>query len=111
MSNIDKEIGSRILTKLAASGKTQTELADYLGVTQASVSNWVNGVKLPRMDKVDKICTFLNCSRSSLLIGDDLNSTEDKVFDYYFSLLNAENQKRTIDIMKAFIAAQQKGGD
>lgn len=111
MSNIDKDIGKRLFLKLNASGKTQAELAEFLGVTQASVSNWVNGIKLPRMDKIDKICAFLNCSRSSLLIGDTLTPTEDKIFDYYYSLLSVENQKRTIEIMKAFLAAQEKGVD
>ena len=108
MNNIDKEIGARILNKLNASGRTQSELADYLGVTQAAVSNWVNGVKIPRMGKIDRICSFLNCSRSELLIGEGKSPAEDKIFDYYFSLLSVENQKKTIDIMKAFIAIQEK---
>lgn len=46
---------------------TQQELAEYIGVTQASVSNWCKGIKMPRMDKIDKICQYLDIERSALL--------------------------------------------
>jgi len=46
---------------------TQQELAEYIGVTQASVSNWCKGIKMPRMDKIDKICQYLDVERSALL--------------------------------------------
>lgn len=36
-------------------------------VSQATVSNWCKGIKSPRMDKLDKICIFLNCTRTDLL--------------------------------------------
>ena len=47
--------------------KTATELAKSIGVTKVTVSEWVNGKKQPRMEKVDKICEFFNCSRSDLI--------------------------------------------
>lgn len=106
MGNVDKEIGLRIFNRLNISGKTQAELADYLGVTQASVSNWVNGVKIPRMDKIDKICEFLNCTRSDLLVGESQDSSLNRLFHYYFSMLSKENQDKVVDVMKAFLAAQ-----
>lgn len=46
---------------------TQQELAEYIGVTQASVSNWCKGIKMPRMDKIDKICQYLDIERSDLM--------------------------------------------
>ena len=82
--NNNNEIGSRMLSMLNAIGKTQTDLADYLEVSQASVSNWINGIKVPRMNKIDKICEFLKCTRSDLLIGrraDGSFKTEKVVFD------------------------------
>lgn len=62
------EIIAQNLTKfLNRSGKTQIDLADYMDVSQATVSNWCKGLKLPRMDKIDKICSFFNISRSDLM--------------------------------------------
>nr|DAX70777.1 MAG TPA: Repressor protein CI [Caudoviricetes sp.] len=52
---------------LEANGKNQADLAAYMGVSQATVSNWCKGIKSPRMDKLDRICVFLNCTRTDLL--------------------------------------------
>lgn len=46
---------------------TQAELAERMNVSTATTSNWCNGVKLPRMDKIDKMCKLFGCLRSDLL--------------------------------------------
>lgn len=67
----EKEINSIIannITKyLELSNKTQLELAEYMQVSQATVSNWCKGLKMPRMSKIDMICTFFSIERSDLL--------------------------------------------
>lgn len=67
----EKEINSIIannITKyLELNNKTQLELAEYMQVSQATVSNWCKGLKMPRMSKIDMICTFFSIERSDLL--------------------------------------------
>lgn len=46
---------------------TQIELAKKLGVGTTSVYNWCNGIKTPRMDKVDIMCDLFHCNRSDLM--------------------------------------------
>lgn len=46
---------------------TQLELAKRLGVGTTSVYNWCNGIKSPRMDKVDAMCNIFHCRRSDLM--------------------------------------------
>ena len=46
---------------------TQAELAGRIGVSTATTSNWCKGIKLPRMDKVDKMCAIFACLRSDLM--------------------------------------------
>lgn len=46
---------------------TQADLAHKIGVSTATTSNWCKGIKLPRMDKVDKMCDIFDCYRSDLL--------------------------------------------
>ena len=46
---------------------TQVELARKLGVGTTSVYNWCNGLKTPRMDKVDIMCDLFHCKRSDLI--------------------------------------------
>lgn len=59
---------------------TQNELAKRLGVGTTSVYNWCNGIKSPRMDKVDKMCEIFNCRRSDLM---EEKSHEEKPEGYY----------------------------
>ena len=50
---------------------TQAELAKRLNVGTTSVYNWCNGIKSPRMDKVDAMCELFNCKRSNLMEDKD----------------------------------------
>lgn len=61
---INRIISENLNRLLEERNITQQELAEYIGVTQASVSNWCKGIKMPRMDKVDKICELFGISRS-----------------------------------------------
>ena len=52
---------------------TQLELSKRLGVGTTSVYNWCNGIKTPRMDKVDAMCEIFHCKRSDLM-NDSINN-------------------------------------
>nr|DAJ94047.1 MAG TPA: Repressor protein CI [Caudoviricetes sp.] len=54
---------------------TQAELAKRLNVGTTSVYNWCNGIKTPRMDKIDAMCGIFNCRRSDLM--EDRNQLEE----------------------------------
>lgn len=53
--------------------KTQVDIISTLSLNKSTVSSWVNGVRMPRMDKIDALATFLNTTRSNLL-EDNTNS-------------------------------------
>ncbi|MDO5540558.1 MAG: helix-turn-helix transcriptional regulator [Eubacteriales bacterium] len=72
---------------------TQVELAKKIGVGSTSVYNWCNGIKTPRMDKVDAMCKLFNCKRSDLI--EDKLETESA--DYY---LNEETAKAAQEIFE-----------
>ncbi len=52
---------------LNLNSKNQLDLANYVGVSATSVSNWCKGTKTPRMDKVDLICEYFKIKRSDLM--------------------------------------------
>lgn len=56
-----------------------SELAEGIGVRKSTVSNWMNGLSLPRMDKINKICGFLNVERSELFEDTKKNNSHDDV--------------------------------
>lgn len=66
---------------------TQVELAKKLGVGTTSVYNWCNGIKTPRMDKVDIMCDLFHCKRSDLMEEKDPDADN----DYYY--LNDETRQ------------------
>lgn len=59
---------------------TQLELSKRLGVGTTSVYNWCNGIKTPRMDKVDAMCSIFGCKRSDLISEKDESDES-----YYFN--------------------------
>lgn len=65
--DINKIIANNITKYMDKFGKTQIDLATYMNVSQATVSNWCKGLKVPRMDKIDKICLFFGIRRSQLM--------------------------------------------
>ena len=92
--NIREVFSTNLKEMLKERGKTQLELAEFVGVSDASVNNWVNGIKLPRMDKVDKICKFLNVKRSDLIEPKKPQSIDDVDFtgiDRIAAQLKSEN--------------------
>ena len=46
---------------------TQEQLADKLGVTKQSVSNWENGNIMPSVEMLEKIADYFNVSIDYLL--------------------------------------------
>ncbi len=74
----NKVFSKRLRHYLKVNGITQLELAKKLGVGTTSVYNWCNGVKTPRMDKVDAMCDLFGCRRADLV--EDNSSPEDETF-------------------------------
>ncbi len=67
---------------------TQRELAEFVGVSNTTVNNWVNGYSMPRMNKVDLICSFFGISRSDLL--EDRPPT---LYDTYDNIMPIKTKK------------------
>lgn len=59
---------SKNLKRIAyENGKTQADIAKDLHISKATVSSWMNGTRIPRMDKIDKLCHYFNCSRADIM--------------------------------------------
>ena len=70
-----REIFCRNLNRLfLESEKQKKELAAFVGVSDNTVTSWVKGRKVPRMDKIDMICSFFGVSRSSIITEKSVNT-------------------------------------
>lgn len=67
MAGIKDDFSNNLKYFLKLRNKTQAELAKFLNVSKATITNYITGVNLPRMAKVDDICKFLDIEKNDLL--------------------------------------------
>ena len=83
------EIGKRIRNYREASGISQIQLAEKLGISNSRVSNWEQGINRPDADILAEIFRVLEVSPSELLdvhlSADELDGKEKKVIRAYRS--------------------------
>lgn len=50
--------------------KSQADICRDLKLRQGTVSSWMVGKRVPRMDKIDMLCNYFNCSRAEIMQSD-----------------------------------------
>lgn len=60
MGEMREIIRSNLEQRIAESGYTQKEIAEKLGVSKSSVTNWIKGKNSPDVELVVPICKLLN---------------------------------------------------
>ena len=68
--------------------KSRNDLCDALGFSYYTVSDWVNGKKYPRMDKVEMLANYFGILKSDLIEEKEKPVTDDGL---------TENQRKLID--------------
>lgn len=60
--------GDVIMRLRARAGLTQRQVAEAIGITVQTVSNWENGVRTPKLSPKEtmSLCRVLNCSLEEL---------------------------------------------
>ena len=66
-SNLDMMITQNLKLEIEQSGKTKTEIANAIGVSKPTVSQYLSGRIQPSLATLSKLCTFLNCSADDIL--------------------------------------------
>lgn len=66
--DLQKEIFSRNLNRyVSESGKTQTEIAKSIGVSQQTFNTWMQGIAIPRMGKIQALADYFHIMKSDLV--------------------------------------------
>lgn len=55
-------------------GLSQQEIANACGVSECSVSNWENGINIPRPAKIGKLAEILKCTKEDLATIDHVET-------------------------------------
>lgn len=63
-----KEVFAQNLKKyMDLNGKSRREVCQALGYSYFTFSDWVNGKKMPRMDKVEQLANYFSIMKSDLI--------------------------------------------
>lgn len=92
--------------------KTQADIVKDLGFSQSTVSDWINGKKIPRMTKLDALCNYFGVRRSSLLEEepDELSDFRQRIIEENHAILKAlekatPEERKTIEkIIKSIVS-------
>ena len=74
-----KKIGEFIAKCRKEKNQTQADLAEKLGVTEKSVSNWENGRNMPDLSLFKSLCENLNITINELMNGEKLSKENNQV--------------------------------
>lgn len=68
MSIGNKEVFARNLKNcIVKSGKDRTQISEDLGFPYSTLTEWVNGKKYPRIDRIEKLAEYFGISKSDLI--------------------------------------------
>ena len=65
--NLDEIISKNLKEEIEQSGKTKTEIAKAIGVSNPTISQYLSGRIQPSLSTLSKLCSFLNCSADDIL--------------------------------------------
>ena len=86
----NKQIFAKNLKKYMESHrKTRKEVCNALGISYFTFSDWVNGKKYPRMDKVEMLAEYFGILKSALIeekITDEMQNKNDIATDIVIRL-------------------------
>lgn len=106
MKEINRNIARNISHYMDTLHVTQLELSKLLDCSNTTISMWIQGKSIPRMDKIDKMCEIFGCKRQDL-ISDTVKQPEDILHDQLvasfskdFIELRPEQQLRVIAYMR-----------
>ena len=71
-----EKIGKFIALNRKAKHITQSELAEKLGVTNRTISNWENGKNMPDLSLFKPLCDILDISINELISGEKISTKQ-----------------------------------
>ena len=114
----NKEIFSRNLKRIMEQkGVSRQDLSKVLGVSYFTISDWVNGKKYPRMDKVEMLAAYFGILKSDLIEGKGTNKTlpqvqtlteEEVMLLEMFRQIPEEHQRVFLDMGRVYANSLKK---
>lgn len=100
-------IASNINHQLSKHHMSRPELAKKVGVSTAAVGFWCNGTKIPRMDKVDRMCEIFECRRIDILSNPSEIEADRKMAQLLRNKMHILNEPQEIQDQRFFERASK----
>ena len=78
---LKKLFSKNLVNQLLAHGETQASMTRYMKISSATASDWCNGRKMPRVDKIQALCSWMGIELSDLL--EEKSDKTTKQAEYY----------------------------
>lgn len=112
MDNITSyvEIGCKMKEAREQRGLTQKQLADLIGASHNSISDWENNKNKPDLDTIGMICEVLDISPNYLFGKDDdvLSPFDKQLFDNFHNKLDDIGRDNVLYIMNSEIKRKEQ---
>lgn len=111
----NKEILSRNLKYyIEKSGKDRRELAEIWGFPYSTITEWINGRKYPRIDRIEIMADYFGILKSDLIeersrekekpaIDDGLTESQRKLIDFAKGL-SEDQADKVLQLMQSIVA-------
>lgn len=100
---------------MALEGKSRKEICKTLGYSYFTFSDWVNGKKMPRMDKVEQLANYFGILKSDLIEektktaaqnGNGLSEAKQQLLDLAESCTE-EDAEKLLQMMQILLGKKQ----
>ena len=105
-NEIVEQIGERIKLGMKCQGFTQKDLADFLGMHENSLANYISGKRVPDVMVIKRIAEICSVDVAWLIVGkvnSALNSRIKKIFVFIFEnrslKITAQNYRKLLSII------------
>ena len=90
---IRRTFPKRLNYYMKENGKSRKDLERDLGFKYSTIRDWVKGIYVPRMDKVEMLANYFGCTTGDLLEEKEKPTVQDDGF--------SENKRKLIDFAKS----------
>lgn len=102
--------------QMELNGKSRNDIAQALKISYFTVSDWVNGKKYPRMDKVEMLASYFGILKSDLIEDKEENANSpdqivltegEEMLLKLFRQIPEENQAMVLEMIRAAVKSQE----
>ena len=88
--------------------KSRREVSEAIGVSYYTFTDWVNGKKYPRMDKVEKLAAYFGILKSDLIEEKTIQNSPKEMAELHFEMVMDEDLADIFMDLKFLDARERK---